>query len=127
MEGVGRRALVVDDDDDFRGMVETVLAKNGFDTEGASNACDALRVCYERRPDVVITDIRMPDGNGLGLVECLRQGIFADDHVPVVIVSGAKVNDLEWAVWFTGGPTAYVEKPFPPDSLLEAIDRVIRL
>src|SRR4051794_15510434 len=78
------RVLVVDDDDEIRGVLTDLLEDEGLNVSTAGEAPDALAKLESHRPDVVLLDVVMPSMNGLDLLaEIRRKG-----DVPVIFVSG---------------------------------------
>jgi CheY-like chemotaxis protein len=63
--------LVVEDDESFRGLVTRILKEWGHDVVGAGTVAEALTAASERQPDIVLTDIGLPDGDGFGLTQRL--------------------------------------------------------
>ena len=67
------RVLIVDDEPDLRELLRLELEAHGWQVEEAANGHDAWRLLQSRDVDVVLTDLRMPGGSGLELVEKLRE------------------------------------------------------
>lgn len=76
------RVLVVDDEPQVRLLLEEVLAADGFDVEGASDGREALTVFHQRRPDLLLTDLKMPGMDGWELSEHVR---MIAPRLPIVI------------------------------------------
>jgi two-component system chemotaxis response regulator CheY len=110
----------------MRRFVERVLALTGLELgscRGAVNGVDALEKLKDFRPDLVLTDINMPEMDG----ETLIQNISADDElsgIPVVVVSTDKTQERMKRV-FALGAKGYVSKPFYPETLREELERVL--
>src|SRR6185437_12397407 len=66
------RILVVDDDDDIRGLVRTLLERTGAEVKEAANGRDGLREFHAWRPDLVVLDVSMPDLDGWNVLERIR-------------------------------------------------------
>lgn len=113
--------LVVDDKEMMRDSVGSTLQRAGFSVVTADGAEGALGLIARRRPDAVVTDLRMPGASGLELLEKIRE---IDDDVPVVIMTAyADVNSAVQAIKL--GAFDYVTKPFEGDELIIAIKRAI--
>jgi DNA-binding NarL/FixJ family response regulator len=70
---VGRTVLIVDDQPEFRRLARELLERDGFVVVGeAGDACDALSAANLLQPDVVLLDVRLPDGNGVELARLMR-------------------------------------------------------
>ena len=125
--GVGPRrlagvsVLVVEDHDDSREVWERTLEYAGALVTGASSGSQALALCATLRPDVVVTDLSMPDGDGVWLAERLRtQGAL----MPIIAVSGypaAVVQGLQRAFF-----VHVLRKPLDPWELVEVVASVTR-
>jgi PAS domain S-box-containing protein len=82
------RVLVVDDDDDFRGLMRQQLKKAGYVVFDARDAASAFQIARSSRPDVITVDLLMPGIDGWNFIEKLRlEGNLAS--IPIVVVSGA--------------------------------------
>jgi PAS domain S-box-containing protein len=83
-----RRVLIVDDDDDFRSLMKTQLARAGYVVFDARDAASALQIARTAHPDVITVDLLMPDIDGWTFIDRLRQeeGLA---NIPIVVVSGA--------------------------------------
>ena len=113
------RVLLVDDDASIRRGIERPLRKAGYDVLGADSGAQAIAMCAEQPPDVVITDLRMPVMDGVQLLQQLRK---QDASIPVIVVTGAtEVSEAVRAV--RAGADDYLCKPFDVEVLLLAIER----
>jgi len=82
----GLRAVVADDDDEVRALFSGVLQEVGMEVKAVKNGLEALESVRRRRPDVVITDILMPEMDGWELLKHLRHDVLLQD-LPVVVLS----------------------------------------
>ncbi|GJM11074.1 MAG: nitrogen regulation protein NR(I) [Lysobacteraceae bacterium] len=111
---------IVDDDDSIRWVSQQALSDLG-DVHAFANAEDAMRVVKDHRPDVVITDVRMPGANGLELLAWLNEEV---PKVPVIIVTA--FADLEATVQaYTDGAYDHLSKPFDIDQLADTVARAL--
>ncbi|MEM7621709.1 MAG: sigma-54 dependent transcriptional regulator [Planctomycetota bacterium] len=111
--------LVVDDKEMMRDSVSQTLKRAGFGVVQASDGAAALNTIARRRPDAVITDLKMPGMTGVELVDKIRE---IDDDLPVVVMTA--FGTIETAVdAMKRGAFDYVTKPFEGDELLIAIKR----
>jgi two-component system nitrogen regulation response regulator GlnG len=113
---------VVDDDRSIRWVLEKALQKADMDVQSFSNANDVLAALGRDRPDAIVSDIRMPGMDGLGLLGRIRS-----DHpdLPVIIMTAH--SDLESAVAaYHGGAFEYLPKPFDIDEAVEQVRRACR-
>jgi two-component system, NtrC family, response regulator AtoC len=112
-----RRVLVVDDEENIRLVLRTLLKKHGYDVEVADSGEAALAALDSFDPDVILTDVRMPRMGGLDLLGALK----AKQHPATVIVMSAYGNvDLAIEA-MKAGAYDYVGKPFKPDEIVLAL------
>ena len=115
--------LAVDDEADLRVLMDRILSRRGYAVTtagGVTEALDAL-AALPHPPDLLITDINMPDGRGIDLAEQVHAR-FAD--VPVLYVSGHSRAHAQDA-GNVPPDCSMLEKPFLPDQLAEAVARVL--
>jgi two-component system response regulator AtoC len=112
-----RQVLVVDDEENIRLVLSTLLAKKGYAVRTAVSAEDALRLAAEAPPDFVLTDVKMPGMNGTELCRELRVR-YPQTCVVVMSAYGSIEQALE-AV--RAGAYDYVSKPFKQDEILFAL------
>ena len=109
-----RRVLVVDDEENLRLLVRTILRREGLEVEVASSGEQALALVETFGPDVILTDVRMPRMGGLDLLGTLK----AKGNDAVVIVMSAYGNvDLAIEA-MKAGAYDYLQKPFKPEELI---------
>lgn len=117
------RALVVDDSATMRSFVSGALESVGFDVTQAKSGLDALRILPKERFDVIVTDVNMPDINGLELVRYVRKSV-AHARTPLVIIStDGRERDRDRGMHL--GASAYLVKPFTPEALTSLVQRVM--
>lgn len=120
MDFLGKHALVIEDDDDIRGLLETVLGIMGFEVTAVENGQAGLESARTRAPDLVTLDIGLPDMDGVAVLSELRT--FHD--LPVVMLSArGRQVDIDKAM--TAGATGYLLKPFRPKALREALATIL--
>ena len=117
----GSRILVVDDDDDIRGLVRTLLERAGHDVSDASDGLGGLRELYAGSPDLVILDVAMPGLDGWATLERIREV----SDVPVLMLT-ARDAELERVRGLKGGADDYVVKPFGRQELVARVDALLR-
>jgi CheY-like chemotaxis protein len=115
--------LVADDEEDIVGLVTTIIERSGHEVVAVRNGAQALAALRERRPDLVVLDISMPEVDGL---EVLRR-IRADEEtsaLPVLLLS-AQAQEGDVKRGFATGASAYVKKPFSPHELARRVDELL--
>jgi DNA-binding response OmpR family regulator len=117
------KILVIDDDDVSRCLIENALQFDGHQVLGAANGVIGMRLIRLEEPDIVITDILMPDQDGLGIIRCIRQEYPA---VKILAISGAgAVGTLDLLVAASRlGADATLAKPFLSEQLFESVNRL---
>ncbi len=114
--------LVVDDEPDIRSLLKEILEDEGFDISVAENASDARAARRDRRPDLILLDIWMPDTDGISLLKEWSDGGQVD--VPVIMMSGH--GTVETAVEATRlGAYDFIEKPLSIAKLLLTVQRAL--
>jgi len=116
-----QRILVVDDETQITRVLRRSLATHGYEAQTASGGEEALKVFGEWSPDLVITDLSMPDMGGLELCRRLR----AVSRVPVIVLSAKGEERLKVEALDVGADD-YVTKPFGMDELLARIRAALR-
>ena len=112
-----RRVLVVDDEENLRVILRTLLRRHGYEVETAASGEEALGMVDSFGPDFVLTDVRMPKMGGLDLLATLK----AKHNDATVIVMSAYGN-MDLAIEaMKAGAYDYVQKPFKPDEVVLAL------
>lgn len=111
--------LIVDDEEMVRTALEQWLRLSGFTTHVATNAGEALAMLDDTRPDVVLTDVRMPGLSGLDLLRTVRERALSAE---VILITGH--GDVPMAVEaMRGGAFDFLQKPYVPDQLVTTLRR----
>ena len=112
---------IIDDDKSIRWVFEKALARTDLEFKTFSSVAEALNALEREQPQVVVSDIRMPNGSGLDFLSEIKQK-FPD--IPVIIMTA--YSDLESAVAaFQGGAFEYLAKPFDVDQAIDVIKRAV--
>jgi DNA-binding response OmpR family regulator len=121
MEGSARRVLVADDDRDIRRLVRILLERASYDVVEAADGRECVRAFYERRPELVVLDVRMPLLDGWAALERIRE--VAD--VPILMLT-ARGEELDRVRGLRAGADDYVQKPFGRQELLARVEALLR-
>jgi two-component system, OmpR family, KDP operon response regulator KdpE len=116
-----KRVLVVDDEPQIGRVMRTSLSSNGYDVRVAADGEAALELFHDWHPDLVITDLSMPNLTGLEL--CRRLRVLSD--VPIVVLS-VKNDEKVKVEALDAGADDYVTKPFGMDELLARVRAALR-
>lgn len=115
--------MVADDDDDFRAAIVAALQVDGHSTLEAHDGRELLDLLEQGkdesslRPDVLLTDVRMPKLSGLGVLETLRSAHW---NLPVVVMTALSSETIH-KVALQLGAVEVLHKPFDTDALLTAL------
>jgi two-component system phosphate regulon response regulator PhoB len=118
------RILVVEDEADILEVLDYNLRRDGHEVVLAPTAKEGLRLAKERRPDLVLLDLMLPDGSGTELCKSLRQDP-ATRGVRVVMLT-AKGEEIDRVIGFELGADDYIVKPFSVRELLLRVQAVLR-
>jgi DNA-binding response OmpR family regulator len=116
-----RRVLVVDDEADFLATYERLLRRQGYDVLTAKSRAAGLAALAGEPLHLVISDLRLPDGDGLDVVRAARD---AREPAPVLVVTGYPSDETRRAA-LAAGATTLLAKPFAAAVLLAAIRSIV--
>ncbi|MDQ0849292.1 two-component system OmpR family response regulator [Arthrobacter sp. B3I9] len=114
-------AVVIEDDDDVRGLLDAVLGQAGFEVHSAATGGDGVDLAKQRRANVITLDVGLPDIDGYEVLRRIRQ--FSDAYV--VMLSG-RDEELDTVMALQGGADDYLVKPFRPRELRARISAMMR-
>ena len=121
---MNKRIMTVDDSASMRQMVGFTLKQHGYDIVEATNGIEALKKLETETIDMLITDINMPELDGIGLVRKVRDNP-SYKFIPIIILTtefqAAKKQEGKAA-----GATGWIVKPFRPDQLVAVVRKVMR-
>jgi DNA-binding NarL/FixJ family response regulator len=113
--------LVVDDDPGFRRFTTGLLERAGYTTVEATTGEEAVDAAHEERPTLVLLDVTLPGISGFEVLRQLKEVHGSD--LPVILVSGVRVEPFDRAAGLLVGADDYLAKPVDPDELLARIRR----
>jgi len=116
------RILVAEDETSLNDLLQDALRMNGYETISAKHGLEALRLIREQKPDLVILDINMPQLDGFGVIEKLRN---ENNNVPVIVLTARDQKD-DKTIGFGLGADDFVTKPFGLEELLMRVAAVLR-
>ncbi len=123
----GLRVLVVDDEPDARDLLTTILTRCGSDVRCSDSAADAMQVFSEWNPDVLVSDIGMPNEDGYSLIKRLRQlNTTRARRIPAVALT-AYATDEDRLQALSAGFQVHVAKPIEPENFVSSIASVLSL
>jgi DNA-binding response OmpR family regulator len=113
--------LVVDDDDDMRGLVRRLLERGGYTVREAEDGRAALRELFAAPPDLVLLDVMMPGLDGWTTLERIREV----SEVPVIMLT-SRDTELERVRGLSRGADDYLSKPFGRQELVARVQAMLR-
>ncbi len=119
---MAKKILTVDDSKTMRDMVRFTLSSAGFEVVEAEDGVQALSVLDKTSVDLIITDINMPNMDGVTLVRRVRGG---GNHrgVPILVLT-TEGGEAKKADGKAAGATGWIVKPFTPDKLVQVVNKV---
>lgn len=114
-----RRILVVDDEEDVRGFLSSLLEDNGYAVELAEDGNQAWRAIEGQRPDLILLDLMMPEQTGTGLFRMLHDHQGLRD-IPVIVISGLAGRNIA-----VSKSVPVFDKPIDEQGLLKKIAEMI--
>ena len=117
--------LVIDDNDELRETLALLLEDEGYIAIAAGDGRAGILAFEQARPDLVVTDVIMPDCDG---IEAIRRIRAIDPHTRVIAISGGSMfgNDCQLRKAKDIGAMAVLQKPFDVDELMREIGRCLR-
>ena len=117
-----KSVLIVEDDITYGMMLKTWLAKKGFVVNSASSIARAQKLIETEEPDLILSDLRLPDRDGLDLLRWLGQ---KELFIPLIIMTG--YADIQSAVMaMKEGASDYIAKPVNPEELLKKMEEALK-
>jgi two-component system chemotaxis response regulator CheY len=119
-----RKFLVVDDSASMRQLVSFTIKDAGYDVSVAENGKDALAKLSNGKVDMVITDLNMPDMDGIELIKKLRA--MPDYRFTPIIMLTTESQELKKQEGRQAGASGWIVKPFSPEQLLGVVKKFVR-
>ncbi|MFN3555444.1 MAG: response regulator [Bacteroidales bacterium] len=119
-----KNILIVDDSPSIREVVIFTLENAGYKVQSACDGVDALTHLDGRSIDLVITDLHMPNMDGIGLIKEVRK-IETYKYTPILYLTTESQHSLKMEAK-EAGATGWIVKPFMPEKLIAAIARILR-
>jgi len=118
-----QRVLIVDDEPDIRELLEITLLRMGLETRSAEDYSNATRLLNEEEFDLCLTDMKLPDGDGIALVEFIQQEF---PNLPAAVITAHGSIDLAIKA-MKSGAFDFVSKPVSLDTLRNLIEKALTL
>lgn len=115
--------MIVDDNRVVLKILKNILESRNYLTTSASNGMEALKLAFQEKPDLIITDYLMPEMDGMMLITKLKSQL-ATRFIPIVMLTSKDEVDTEVAI-INAGADDYLTKPVNPKRLIARIDRLL--
>ena len=115
--------LIIDDSEGIRAGMARLLSLHGHKTMLAGNGAEALAAIAERRPDLVVLDLALPDMDGLAFLKRLAKERPGLESVPVIVFSAVDDNRVRWQAWQLGVVEYITKGPVGWDEMALRIER----
>lgn len=116
------KILLVDDEKDIADLIEEVLRQDSFENiKKVYTGMDAVQVCREYQPDVVVLDIMLPDIGGIEVCKQIREFSFCS-----ILFLSSKNDDIDKILGLSCGGDDYITKPFSPREIVYRIKAQLR-
>lgn len=119
---MSQRVLIIDDSNSMRQMIRFTLEEDGYQVEEAVNGLDGTRKLDTFKPELIITDIHMPEMDGIEFINRTRQH-SSFKFTPIIVLTTESEKEMQ-EKGKKAGATAWLVKPFSPEALLETVKKV---
>lgn len=121
---MAKTILAIDDENDVLLIIKTALSSQGYNVLTASNGYDGLALAEDHVPALILLDLRMPEMDGMEVLEKLRDN-EKTQNIPVIVLTGiSEKKQIRDAL--DKGITYYIVKPFECHDLISKIDLAIK-
>ncbi len=117
------KILLLEDDEELGSTIVEILKSSDYEVDFALSGDEAADFCFEKRYDLYIFDINVPEINGIDLLKDLRE---AGDNTPTIYIT-ALVDLSSISKAFDAGAEGYIKKPFMPEELLIRVDARLKV
>ena len=115
--------MTADDSASVRQMVSFTLKQNGYEVIEAVDGRDALTKLASQKVDMLVTDLNMPNLDGLGLIRGVRAGSL-NKFIPIIMLT-TESQDSKKGEGKAAGATGWIVKPFKPEQLIAVVKKVL--
>ena len=121
---MAKRILTVDDSVSVRMMVSFTLREAGYEVKEAANGMEAVGLLDDEAFDLLVVDLNMPQLDGLGLINRVRNSDGAHKFVPIIVLT-TESQETKKNLARQAGATGWMVKPFRPEQLVGVVKKVI--
>ncbi len=117
------KILGIDDNEDLLNLCEITLSSEGHEFTGINNGREGLEAIKDKKFDLVLLDLSMPDFSGVDVIDALvKEGII--DKQKVVIFTASSATEKEYGPLLEKGAHSIIKKPLDVDELLETVKKI---
>lgn len=121
---MGRKILVVDDEQDLLDLMDIILGEEGFAVVTACNGREALTKVHSEHPDLILLDVMMPIMDGWEVLKTIK-GQQDTEKIPVIMVT-AKIGEEDRRRGLREGAIDYICKPYAPREVVSRVKVILR-
>jgi two-component system response regulator VicR len=124
VEKIKKHIVCIEDDEEMINLIELILNRRGFEVRGASGGVAGLELIHQKKPDLVLLDLMMPEMDGWEVYQQIKADETTQD-IPVIIVT-AKAQSIDKVLGLhIAKVDDYIAKPFSPQELIDSIEAVL--
>lgn len=120
---MSKQIHIVEDDEDIRFIIYYILTDSGYTVTESATAKEFVNYISTEKPDLILMDVMLPDGNGIGLCRNLKED-SQTSHIPVIIMSA---HAAEKSVLEEACAEDFISKPFDINVFLTAVNKQLSL
>ncbi|MBI2331126.1 MAG: response regulator [Chloroflexi bacterium] len=122
-ETIAKTILCVEDEPEMIDLIRLILARKGYNVQGAAGGVEGIKLVRELRPDLVLLDLMMPDMDGWEVYQQMKAEASLRD-IPVIVVT-AKAQNIDKVLGLhIAKVDDYIAKPFSPQELMDSVEKV---
>ncbi|MFB9055573.1 response regulator [Mariniflexile ostreae] len=116
--------LIIEDNEQNMYMLSYLLEKHNYKVSTAYNGKDGLKLAHDNKPDIILTDIQLPDMDGYEICNKLSHNGLSKKTVFITVTSYAMGGDKEKSI--EAGADGYIEKPIDPDTFVTQMENIYK-
>ncbi|MCZ6529271.1 MAG: response regulator [Chloroflexi bacterium] len=121
---IGKLVVCIEDEQEMIDLVQLILGRRGFEVEGANGGLEGLEKVRQRKPDLVLLDLMMPDMDGWEVYQRMKSDESLRE-IPVIVIT-AKAQSIDKVLGLhIAKVDDYITKPFGPQELLESVEKIL--
>ena len=121
---MAKQILVIDDSPTMRSLAKTTLQNEGFEVTTARDGEKALKTVQHEKFDLIVTDINMPNMDGIAFTSEVRKGSTPNKAIPILVITTEGGADTKNSGKIAGA-SGWITKPFQPGTLVAAANKLL--